>query len=204
MMWATNRDKFIDRTYISLEDLLIDVYDEVPGNLLLGEEVTDLIKDCYNYFIQEVGTGSNLASAQVNKLFCSYLFPRYHEQTIGYYDGEDNQYHAKQSLVCSTWLTKFANVVNRTYNKYIKLINLYDAEKDNLMNDITVTNTSRYNDTPQNGGAFTDDSYTTNYTEATQTSPAATKMARLEEIRDGYDDLYTAWADEFKKIFYAD
>ena len=201
-MWAINRDKFIERNYVTLEDLILAALGEIYPELPMGEEATDTVKDIYEYFIQTPGTGTNLASAQVNKLFCCYLYPRYHEQIVGYYDGEESA--GEQSAVCSTWLTKFANVVNRTYNKYIKLINLYDAEKDNLMNDITITNTSRYNDTPQNGGAYTDDSYTTNYTEATQTSPAATKMARLEEIRDGYDDLYKAWADEFRKIFYAD
>lgn len=98
-------------------------------------------------------------------------------------------------------MEKFIGVLRRTYNKYTKLISLYDAEKDNLMNNISSTNVARFNDTPQNGGDYSSDTYTTNITKQEQSTEGATKITRLEEIRQGYDDLYVAWANEFNKLF---
>ena len=72
-MWAINRDKFIERNYVTLDDLVLAGLGDIVPEFPMGEEVTDAVKDIYTMFIQTPGTGTNLASAQVNKLFCCYL-----------------------------------------------------------------------------------------------------------------------------------
>ena len=68
------------------------------------------------------------------------------------------------------------------------------------MDSLTASTKTRFNDTPQAGGDFTADGYTTNATLSETHQDAATPMARLKEINDGLRNLYQKWADELKSF----
>lgn len=68
---------------------------------------------------------------------------------------------------------------------------------------------TNFNDTPQNGGLWSDDKHTStitllngeNHNDTTITSDSGTIMARLKEIRDNLESLYDTWSNEFGKEF---
>ena len=60
------------------------------------------------------------------------------------------------------------------------------------MNKISASSKTLFNDTPQNGGDFTTDNHTTNATQVTSESDVGTPIARLKEIRDNLESLYTS------------
>lgn len=69
--------------------------------------------------------------------------------------------------------------------KYEKLISIYDSASDALMDDVKTESSIQFNDTPQTTDDGLDgDNYATTYTKNKSSSQVATKMARLEEIRN--------------------
>lgn len=69
--------------------------------------------------------------------------------------------------------------------------------------------TTRFNDTPQNGGYWEDDKHSSTITavegknsnDVTVITDSGTTMERLKEIRDNLENLYDTWSNEFGKEF---
>lgn len=198
-------NKYLYKYYYDLTDLfeyiMREPYTNYPG-LYSGEQ------NVYSGLVNSFGE-TNLLSAQmdtyVSILFNEYLVPYHLFDTIiispyeypdlqnKTYDTFDKEWHK--------WFGKFLAIFNRTQSKYIKLITLYEAEANNLMQDIKTLSINRYNDTPQNSGDYSDDSHTSTINKHETSTPLVTKMARLEEIRRYWRDIYEEWAKEFRGIF---
>ena len=100
---------------------------------------------------------------------------------------------------------KLANIIINTYDRYAPLYKYY-KDKENSLMDMIQSETEgniRYNDTPQNGGDFSDDAHTTNITQNAQTNRTEmyTPMERLKEIKDKLSSILFEWSEEFDKIF---
>ena len=107
--------------------------------------------------------------------------------------------------------------MNRTAPKYSKLLDVYSSAENKLMNRLStevyagasVDGSSRFNDTPQDGGMYADDSHTSNITQtkSTTSSNSATTyddkniMQRLDEVQTMYRNIMSQWVDEFEKFF---
>lgn len=109
------------------------------------------------------------------------------------------------TYMCKVFLFKLVNIIVLTYDRYATILGYYTAQKANLMNQINTSNsgTVRFNDTPQNGGDFSDDEHTTNITQSTSTSTTDgnTPIMRLKEIQDNYRDAMEEWCNEFRRLF---
>lgn len=90
--------------------------------------------------------------------------------------------------------------INESKEIYEVLISNLESSKARLLDKIHSTTTTRFNDTPQEPGDFTDDSYTSTLTNSSTTTDANTMMARLKEIQDDLTSLYGKWANEFRKF----
>lgn len=113
------------------------------------------------------------------------------------------------------FIKRLSIIYNFTKDRYLTLLNLYDNQKNNLMNKLnnvtTVTGDHRVNDTPQDAGTghqnFTDDDHTSMWegtnTTTTVDSDPMTIMARLDEIQRMYMNLLRDWVKEFRKLFIA-
>lgn len=181
--------KLVNRDYYTLEELIKRCEGSVSDNYYLGQDVTKGFIHCIMavYNIGSEGSiGAELSSTEANTLWCRYIVPYHmHEYIVFRDNGQvigDSEPTAEEF---KRWINGYCAIFNRTYNKYKTLIDNYTSAKDSLMNDISQSTTTRFNDTPQNGGDFSSDSYTTNYTKSETTTPVSTKMARLEEIRLG-------------------
>ena len=100
---------------------------------------------------------------------------------------------------------KLANILMNTYPKYSQLYKYY-KDKENQLMDMISSETSGdvgYNDTPQNGGDFSDENHRTNYTETRQTNRTEgnTPIERLKEIKDKLSSILFEWSEEFDRIF---
>ena len=84
--------------------------------------------------------------------------------------------------------------------KYSMLIQNLTNNKSRLLDDVKSSSISRFNDTPQNSGDFSDDPHTSTITKTENSSNVGTMMQRLNEIEDKIKQLYLDWSDEFRKF----
>lgn len=113
-------------------------------------------------------------------------------------DGELLRYEFTHALV------NLVNKADMTYREYTPILKAYKEREATLMAQISSTSTasSRFNDTPQNGGSWEDDSHTTNITQMSNTSASDgnTPIRRLEEVRRLWRSVFDEWVDELATI----
>lgn len=98
-------------------------------------------------------------------------------------------------------LRKFSYVYNTTKDRYLALLDIYANQKANLLNKVESNTTQRYNDTPQNGGDWSDDEHTSNITRIENSNDFTPLMDRINEIQNKLRNIQKDWEDEFKGIF---
>ena len=163
---------------------------EQPG------EFPALIQQMFPSFIPESHLDDAIMQPITNTLWCKYFANGHLKDYVVRTENEDT---VEQAYV--DWMTDFVYILDLTYNKYKKLIELYQSEENNLMKQLESTGIVKFNDTPQNTGNFEGDDYTTNVSTTTSKTDSGTIISRLSEIRALYDDIYTAWSNEFKHFF---
>ena len=138
----------------------------------------------------------------VARYFKEYLFK------IEKYFNEDEPSLSEIDHAINDWLINYLNLVAQTGEYYMTLIDIYDDEKANLMEDIRAIskNKVKFNDTPQNpntADVYEGDDYITHFTstEGETSSPLMSKMMRLKEIQDHYKNLIADWVNEFERLF---
>lgn len=90
--------------------------------------------------------------------------------------------------------------INESKEVYETLIANLDAQKSRLLDTIKSTSETKFNDTPQEPGFFTEDNFTSNITATSTATDAGTPIARLKEIEDNLRSLYGKWANEFSRF----
>ena len=144
---------------------------------------------------------------RVDKLFKDFIWPRFYNEVFFYVDVEHDPWNEPaepdsneqapekyKKLGCIySWLVE-------SQERYSTLIELYEGQSDQLMKQLGSKSTTLFNDTPQSGGDVTVDGYVSNATTVNTTADVGTPMARLKEIRDNLEVLYTSWANEFRKF----
>lgn len=134
-----------------------------------------------------------------DNLFCIEIAPQYKNKFIGYvYDEADEEQLYKE------WWRKFLFVLNTSYDKYSKLIELNESIKNNLLDAITSVSESKFNDTPQNiqqSYDWSDDDHLTNVSRTSTSADVTSKIARLDEVNRLLKDFYDEWAKEFERLF---
>lgn len=152
------------------------------------------------------GTGVNNS---IQLALLQYIYRRYYEHYIGFTDEREGwEEDSYKYAITYPFLVKLTNIYEQTKDRYVKLIKLYKAEENNLMNSIVSTSSGvgRFNDTPQditNGDEFGDNTHVSNITKSTaeNTTEGDTKIARLSEIRRLLPNLYREWTNEFEELF---
>lgn len=130
-----------------------------------------------------------------------FIFPVsfYHEGIVNktYYDSLSSD--EKQEILNGVFefVNKFTSIIRMTYDRYTKLLDIYTAERDNLLNKVEAI--TRFNDTPQDSGEFSDDPHTTNITSVK--NDYDTLMGRIDEIDRAYRNVMKDWAEEFSGLF---
>lgn len=129
-----------------------------------------------------------------------------------------------KSMAVYEFVNALCNVLNFTYERYSKILDVFDVTKTELLAGIKRTtsgsssgsNTGKsvFNDTPQNentSGVYSGDNYATTLTSNTGSSSAQASetsyddsellIDRLEKIGNKYESILLKWSNEFNKLF---
>ena len=140
----------------------------------------------------------------INELWQS-IIARYYDDYVIMISEDDDTIPSLTWENISPFFNKLINTITRTKDYYLTLLNIYNNQKNNLLNQVKSisTNTTRYNDTPQNGGEFVDDKHTSEFTKVNNSieSDVNTLMYRINEIQRLYRNVMKDWVDEFEKLF---
>lgn len=130
-----------------------------------------------------------------------YLFPKYWFLYV-YPCGDSESDSAK---VYKSFFNRFSQLIIATWGKYAPIIKAFKEKEGNLLARLgsESTNLTRFNDTPQNTGDFKDEAHTTTATQSTNetSSDYETPINRLAEIREKFENVYNAWAQDFDILF---
>ena len=193
---------YYERTYYTLDDIRKEL------NLFPNEEGPYTIGDMYfsvflNSCLQKAGfKGKEAAYAdettETLKCFREYIWPRFYQEVVIYTDSDESEdflekfARTKVGQIMAWWTS--------SSEKYVLLIKNLTANKNKLLDDVKSASISRFNDTPQNSGDFSDDQHTSTVTKTENSSNVGTMMARLNEIEDNIKQLYIDWSNEFRKF----
>lgn len=132
-----------------------------------------------------------------------HFIPRYWEAYLLPFGESDNG--EEMQKVYRAFFDRFLHLMTATFWKYVPLIAAYKAKESALLDKLGAETRSltRFNDTPQETGDFSDEEHTTTATQTATTSESdyLTPIQRLKEIRDNWENLYNAWALEFDILF---
>ena len=192
----------MERTYYSLEDIrksvgIANIYKGPMAMLASSTGFIEFMNKCLSYHGFSTIVGTNEA-AEAYQCFANYIWPRFYKEAIIYVDSDEDT-----TFVDKFCLTKIGNIFawwKSSMDKYVMLIQNLEANKTKLLDDVKSASISRFNDTPQNSGDFSDDPHTSTITKTENTTNAGTMMQRLNEIEDKIKQLYLDWSDEFRKF----
>lgn len=183
----------------SLEDS--DWYPNTSDDMLFSDIMTT-----YGFVIENSSSDNltilyQLMRMNYARFYDSYVF----RKKISIYDDEDDITITSAELK-EIW-RRFINVFNITAPRYIPLLEQFEANKSDPIGQISSTSsgTTRFNDTPQNGGDYSDDEYTSHITQtsATTSTDAGSIMDRLDALYKNWRSILRDWTNEFKGLFYA-
>ena len=199
------------RTYYSLEDLVISAVGAWNPTLNVGGEVKLSGTPLIEVLIQEfsgttIPQDSKLKDSKANKLFCTYIAPRYKNTFVSFLDGTVASEDVTKEY--ADWILNFVVIFLRTFLKYDKMLTLYEDSKNKLLDEVKSFSESKFNDTPQNASSaqydWSTDNHLTNITRVESGTDLDTVIARLDEVENNIKDYYTRWADEFGGLFIYD
>ena len=192
----------MERTYYTLEDIrkYINIYKNYNGPfsmLAASSGFISFMNKCllYSNYSEIEGT---IEDAQGYECFVNYIWPRFYNEAVIYVDSDESE-----DFVQKFSRTKVGQIFawwKSSMEKYSLLIQNLELNKSKLLNDVKSTSLSRFNDTPQNSGDFSDDNHTSNITKTESSSNVGTMMQRLNEIEDNIKQLYLDWSNEFRKF----
>lgn len=109
-----------------------------------------------------------------------------------------------QKQIAKRFISMF-NIMLETEEYYGKVIEIYESEKNNLMNKLnsSTNGISRFNDTPQDEGDFANDEHTSSLTqtEASTSNDVAYTMNKIKDIQESYKRIWEDWLREFQRLF---
>ena len=195
------KNRFIARHYYTLADLLTFTETTVLNEYKLAESYDDGFKMVLRsvFGVSDDDLDTVLKSIEAANLWSMYIAPYRLNEFIVYKDNAEIT--SVSDAKFQEWMTRYVARLKFTFERYKTLLDIYAAQKANLLNAVKASNTIRFNDTPQNGGEFTADLYTTTFTKTESQTDVNTLMARIDEIDKAYQNVYGNWAKEFSELF---
>ena len=215
MLW--NNDKLVERHYFTFWEAIhilqasgLAIYPGLDGvtdddDHKLGiTEIVQKILDTTDHYIVDPFICDDTTS---RTMFNEYLWPEFCHSYILYVDKERSLWEAGEDVSSddiANWFflhgLQWVRWLRESKDRYEPLITNLETIKTKLMDHIGSQSVTLFNDTPQNGGNFVLDPYTTNATKSTTESDVATPIARLKEVQDLLRNYYADWANEFSRV----
>lgn len=196
--------KYNERRYFTLDDVRhnIALFPNSEGPfvaefnaLSMDEFMKDVIKNCG----WQQPSANWTFSDYLDKCWQNYIWPKFYDKAICYTDDEEVNDDDSEK-VFANFIGPIIAWMSSSDTKFSLLIANQEANKSKLLGQIKASTTSRFNDTPQNGGDFSDDNHTTTITTGESSSDGGTLLSRLNEVEDNLKRLYEDWSNEFRKF----
>ena len=191
----------MERTYYTLDD----IRKAVGGSYASGEGPYSMSIKAFSIFLNDCLDKVNFTLFSVfvetdesQVCFKKYIWPRFYNEAIIYTDLDKNEDFLEK--FCRTKVGQIMSWWQSSTEKYSMLIQNLNNNKSKLLDDVKSSSISRFNDTPQNSGDFSDDNHTSTVNKTENSSNVGTMMARLNEIEDNIKQLYIDWSNEFRKF----
>lgn len=144
----------------------------------------------------------NPVQDEITKQLFHLLWLRFNKCVVGYSDqliedGEQIDEIKTDDLLIAN---KINYVYLTTFDKYSVMFKLYEDNKGKLMDQVKSISINRFNDTPQNGGDFSNDDHTSSINKSETSNDYGPIMDRVASIEYKYHKLMQKWVDEFKTI----
>ena len=192
----------MERTYYTLDDIRKELgspYNSGAGPYSLKTvSFSDFLGDCLVKVNFSRIPGANTETTESNNCFRNYIWPRFYQEVVIYTDLDKNEDFVEK--FAETKVGQIMSWWQSSTEKYSLLIQNLENNKNKLLDDVKSVSTSRFNDTPQNSGDFSDDQHTSTVTKTENSSNVGTMMQRLNEIEDNIKQLYIDWSNEFRKF----
>ena len=188
----------MERTYHTLDDIrkALEITGEGPYTMA-DISLSSFLNSCLSK-VNFTAAPHFTETQDSVKCFKEYIWPRFYQEAIIYVDSDESEDFVKKFA-----RTKVGQIYawwQSSTEKYSLLIRNLTANKAKLLDDVKSSSTSRFNDTPQNSGDFSDDQHTSTVTKTENSSNVGTMMQRLNEIEDNIKQLYMDWSNEFRKF----
>lgn len=157
----------------------------------------------YQFLNDDLGFYTSLDTPYTKELFSEYIWPEFRNSVLIYIDDASESTGEFHNQIAAAWDYKRGLIyrwLNETKPIYEILIANLEANKSKLLDAIKTSTNTRFNDTPQEPGVFTEDEYTSSITATESATDAGTLMSRLKEIEDDLRSLYGKWANEFSRF----
>lgn len=196
--------RYENRRYFTLDDIRHDIAlfpnSEGPfvaefNALSMDEFMKDVIKNCG----WQQPSNSWTFSDYLDKCWQNYIWPKFYDCYVCYTDDKDVADDDSEK-VFANFIGPIIAWMKSSDEKFSLTIANQEANKNKLLGQIKNSVTTRYNDTPQNGGDFSDDNHTTTITVNESATDGTTLLNRLNEVEDNLKRLYEDWSNEFRKF----
>lgn len=202
MICITDLYNMRETRYFTLEDVKnsLGILTQFTGafamevaNEKMSEFMSDVVKNC-GWSVPTI-----TVSTYMDTCWQQYIYPKFfnlnicmtEDSTIADDDAEKVFSNKVGSIIA--WM-------RASDEKFSLLIKNQEDNKNNLLKAIKSASVTRFNDTPQNSGDFSDDAHTTNYTKVENETDGASLLTRLNEVEDNLKRLYEDWSNEFRKF----
>lgn len=188
------------RTYYTLDDIRVEVglYPTAKGPYTMSNvSLNTFLNTC----LRKAGYDTPPTVTETNEAitcFRNYIWPRFYQEAVIYVDSDEDEDFVEK--FCRTKVGQIFAWWQASSDKYKLLIQNLENNKAKLLDDVKSASISRFNDTPQNSGDFSDDAHTSTVTKTENSSNVGTMMSRLNEIEDNIKQLYMDWSNEFRKF----
>lgn len=165
-------------------NLMIDFYDSDYG------AATSWLKNTSSKLLERIyfeHSDDSIVAIDINARFLS---PE---------DVDEDSLLTEQEVV--NGLRKINNVYLNTYKRYTTLLKTYEDESNNLIADLQKHRKLTFNDTPQNGGNYDDDSHISTVSNESENIPEGIVIERLGKLDELYKDTMNDWLREFDRCF---
>lgn len=194
------------RRYFTLNDVRHDMalYPTEEGPFVMeakSAKMTDFISSVMQncgWIVPSANWNSSF-SKYINICWQKHIWPKFYDKAICYTD-DDTIADDDSEKVFSNFIGPIISWMTNTDDKFSLIIKNQEDNRANLLKAIKSSSVSRFNDTPQNDGAYDDNAHNTNTTKVENETDGATLLARLNEIEDNLKRLYENWSNEFRKF----
>jgi len=163
-------------------------------------QLTSMYLKPYIYGLDSTRFTSSVINACVDELM-TIVSDRHINNYVGYIK-EDTL--SLQNTI--PFLQKILNVIELTAPKYMPMLKESEVATANLLKGATSSSHSdtRFNDTPQDGGDFNNDSHATNvsHTESGAEMEPESMIDHIKKVFDNFDSVILMWSNEFNKLFF--